>query len=207
VSAIVLYGPPASGKDTVTAALRAADPRFELVPKLKQGTGRSTGYRFVTAEELDGLRQQRRIVVETRRYGNVYAVDRHSLTEPQARGMVPVAHIGNVADLRSLLAGVQMTWLRVLLWVPREVCEARSQQRGDTDTPKRLAAWDETAQDVLGSDLQDLFDLVVRTDQVDAGAAAKEIAASLDGAVRALRPEELLAALDFDFTGRVRRGV
>ncbi|MGV9303830.1 hypothetical protein ACWDLG_10705 [Nonomuraea sp. NPDC003727] len=35
---IVLYGPPASGKDTVTAALRRLDPRFVLLPKLKVGT-------------------------------------------------------------------------------------------------------------------------------------------------------------------------
>ncbi|MDF6017691.1 hypothetical protein [Streptomyces sp. JH34] len=86
MSAIVLYGPPAAGKDTVTAALRSTDQRFELITKLKHGTGRSAGYRFVTAEELEGPRRQGRIVVETRQHGNVYAVDDLSLTEPQRRG-------------------------------------------------------------------------------------------------------------------------
>ncbi|MCZ2526208.1 guanylate kinase [Streptomyces sp. HB2AG] len=195
MSAVVLYGPPTAGKDTVTAALRAADRRFRLVTKLKQGTGRSTGYRFVTADELDALRQQGRIVVETRRYGNVYAVDRDSLEDPQAQGMVPVVHIGNVADLRTLLGRAPTAWLRVLLWVPREVCAVRSRQRGDVDTPKRLTAWDETVQDLLRSDLQGLFDLVVRTDRVDTGTAAKEITTALDGPVRPLPPEELRAAL------------
>lgn len=65
MSAVVLYGPPTAGKDTVTAALCSADPRFQLVTKLKHGTGRSAGYRFVTAEELDDLRRRDRIVVET----------------------------------------------------------------------------------------------------------------------------------------------
>jgi guanylate kinase len=198
MTAVALYGPPAAGKDTVTAALSAADPRFELLTKLKQGTGRSAGYRFVTEDELNDLRAQDRVVVETRRYGNVYVVDRHSLEEPQTRGKVPVVHIGNVTDLRTLLAGTKTEWLRVLLWVPREVCGARSRQRDDADTPKRLRAWDETARDILDSDLRDLFDVVVRTDEVRPEEAARTIVTALDSPspVRARRPGELRAAVD-----------
>lgn len=103
MSGIVLYGPPTAGKDTVTAALCSAESRFRLVTKLKLGTGRSAGYRFVTAEELDDLRRRGRIVVETLRYGNVYAVDHLSVTQPQAQGLVPVTHIGNATDMRTLL--------------------------------------------------------------------------------------------------------
>lgn len=198
MSAVVLYGPPTSGKDTVTAALQAVDPRFRLVTKLKQGSGRSTGYRFVSAEELESLRRQDRIVVETRRYGNIYAVDRRSLTEPQDSGLVPVTHIGNVADMRSLLSGARTQWVRVLLWVPKVVCETRSRQRGDTDTAKRLTAWDETARDLLDSDLRSLFDLVVRTDRSDAERTAKDIAAAVDRSPGALPPEDVLATIGLD---------
>ncbi|MFJ8848762.1 guanylate kinase [Streptomyces sp. NPDC102437] len=196
MSAVVLYGPPTAGKDTVTAALCSADSRFQPVTKLKHGTGRSAGYRFVTAEELDDLRRRGRIAVATRRYGNVYAVDRLSLTQPQEQGLVPVTHIGNVTDMRTLLDRTpEASWLRVLLWVPRNVCQERSGERGDTDTPKRLAAWDETAQDVLGSDLRDLFDLVVRTDRTDPAMAAKQIASALVDSPDVCSTEELLAAL------------
>ncbi|MGV9252004.1 guanylate kinase [Streptomyces sp. NPDC003697] len=196
MTAIVLYGPPTAGKDTVTAALSATDPRFRLLTKLKQGTGRSTGYRLVTEEELNDLRERGRVVVETRRYGNVYAVDRNCLEQPQEQGLVPVVHMGNVADLRGLLSGGKTQWLRVLLWVPKDVCAIRSRQRGDADTAKRLQAWNETAQDILVSDLRDLFDVVVRTDRTAPGEAAKQIAAALDSPAPARLPGELRAALD-----------
>ncbi|MEU7406608.1 MULTISPECIES: guanylate kinase [unclassified Streptomyces] len=196
MTAVVLYGPPTAGKDTVTAALAAADTRFQLLTKLKQGTGRSAGYRVVAEDELNDLREQRRIVVETRRYGNVYAVDRHSLEEPQRHGLVPVAHMGNITDLRTLLAGTETRWLRVLLWVPREVCAARSRRRGDPDTAKRLKAWDETARDILDSDLRDLFDMVMRTDTVEPREAAERIAATVESPAPARLPEELRAVLE-----------
>ncbi|MDI6520797.1 guanylate kinase [Streptomyces coelicoflavus] len=196
MTAVVLYGPPTAGKDTVTAALCAADARFQLLTKLKQGTGRSTGYRVVTEDELRELRQRRRILVETRRYGNIYAVDRHSLEKPQRQGLVPVAHMGNITDLRTLLANTETQWLRVLLWVPRAVCEDRSRQRGDTDTVKRLKAWDETAQDILDSDLRDLFDTAMRTDTVEPREAAEKIAAMVESPAPARLPEELRAVLE-----------
>ncbi|MDQ0788449.1 guanylate kinase [Streptomyces sp. B3I8] len=197
MTAVALYGPPTAGKDTVTAALSAVDPRFELLTKLKQGTGRSAGYRFVTEDELNDLRAQNRVLVETRRYGNVYAVDRRLLEEPQKHGQVPVVHMGNVTDLRTLLSDTGTRWLRVLLWVPRGVCETRSRLRNDADTAKRLKAWDETARDLLDSDLRDLFDVVVRTDEVEPEQAARKVVAALDGpAVPARLPDELRAAVD-----------
>ncbi|WP_433498121.1 hypothetical protein ACQP1K_24950 [Sphaerimonospora sp. CA-214678] len=100
---IVLYGPPASGKTTITTALHRHDPRFRLLPKLKAGTGRTEGYEPVTAEELNELRRAGRLLVETRRYGNVYAIDGHQIEEITAAGHVPVVHMGNIADLRALV--------------------------------------------------------------------------------------------------------
>ncbi|GGK22733.1 hypothetical protein GCM10011583_63360 [Streptomyces camponoticapitis] len=38
MNAVLLYGPPTAGKDTVTAALCKEDARFQLVTKLKHGT-------------------------------------------------------------------------------------------------------------------------------------------------------------------------
>ena len=204
--AVVLYGPPTAGKDTVTSALTEADSRFRLVTKLKQGSGRSAGYRCVTTHELDAFRDQGRLVVETHRYGNIYAVDRHDLEELHSHGLIPVVHIGNVTDLRRLLADASADWLRVLLWVPRAVCQERSRLRGDADTFARLTAWDETAADLLGSDLEDLFNLAVRTDKLSVGSAAEAITASLGAPGLTRNRDELLATLDLVRAKGERRG-
>ncbi|MFJ2030546.1 guanylate kinase [Streptosporangium sp. NPDC087985] len=177
---IVLYGPPASGKDTVTAALTRLDPRFVLLPKLKVGTGRAHGYEFVSAEHLGKLREAGRLLVETRRYGNVYAVDHQTIEDRHAAGYVPVVHMGNIRDLRRLIGRVSDSWLRVLLRVPREVTEQRSRTRGDVDTGKRLAAWDETLADLEANTDAGFFHLRLHTDRIGADAAAEEIMSAYD---------------------------
>lgn len=67
---------------------------------------------------------------------------------------------------------------------------------GDPDTAKRLKAWDETARDILDSDLRDLFDMVMRTDTVEPREAAERIAATVESPAPARLPEELRAVLE-----------
>ncbi|MEW9527370.1 guanylate kinase [Microbispora sp. NPDC049125] len=185
---IVLYGPPAAGKNTVTAALHRIDPRFRLLPKLKAGTGRTDGYEFVTAERLDELRRAGRLLLETHRYGNVYAVDRQHIEDMTDAGGVPVAHMGNIADLRRLIGRTPDAWLRVLLWVPRQVTERRSKERGDADTAERLQAWDETLVDLTAHTDEGFFHLRIDTDGLNAEAAAREISEAFRSLTRAAAP-------------------
>ncbi|MEV4802016.1 guanylate kinase [Nonomuraea sp. NPDC049421] len=172
---IVLYGPPASGKSTITAALCRLDPRFALVRKLKAGNRRGTEYDFVSHEELERLRAAGRLMLETHRYNNTYAIDRCHIAELTTAGRVPVAHLGNTADIRRLAEADP--WLTVLLWIPRQVCEKRSEQRGDRDTPQRLKAWNETLADLQAhTDLP--FHYRFRTDLVTPTEIAERIAGS-----------------------------
>lgn len=171
---VILYGPPTSGKDTVTAELARQDARYTLLPKLKVGTGRSTGYRYVPSTELDKLRTTGRLVVETHRYGNVYAIDRDAIAALVEADRVPIIHMGNLADLQRLRAAVPLDWTTVLLWIPRAVCADRSKHRGDVDTPKRLQAWNETRNDLQATNTP-IFNLIIHTDQADPAETARRI--------------------------------
>ncbi|MFF0509149.1 guanylate kinase [Streptomyces fimicarius] len=144
---VILYGPPASGKDTVTAALSELDPRYAQFARLKVGTGKSAGYRIGTAEQLHKLRAAGNVLYANTRYGNTYAIDRPGVDEAFTAG-VPVVHLGQVDGIRALVDGYPADWSLVLLWCPREVTEQRSAGRGDSDTAARLAAWDATRKDL-----------------------------------------------------------
>ncbi|SHN34699.1 phosphotransferase-like protein [Actinacidiphila paucisporea] len=170
---VILYGPPAAGKDTVTRELVALAPRYRQFARLKVGAGKTTGYRMGTPEQLHGLEAVGDVVYTNSRYGNTYVIDRPGLDESFAAG-VPVVHLGQVDGIRALVDGYPAAWVRVLLWCPKDVTEQRSQGRGDADTAQRLAAWDATRQDVdAHPDMH--WDLRVETAQTSPAAAARLI--------------------------------
>ncbi|MFI2369966.1 guanylate kinase [Streptomyces sp. NPDC018833] len=160
---ILLYGPPASGKDTVTAAL--AELRSVYVPftRLKVGTGKTQGYRMGTPEEVAGLEERGDVLYSNARYGNIYVVDRPGLQSAMDGDRIPILHLGQVAGLTAIVDRYPAAWARVLLWCSRETTAARSKERGDGDTEARLAAWDATERD-LGEDNEVPWDLRVDTE-------------------------------------------
>ncbi|MFI6881164.1 guanylate kinase [Streptomyces sp. NPDC050400] len=144
---VILYGPPASGKDTVTAALAELDPRVALFARLKVGSGKSAGYRMGTIEQLRALEAAGDVVYANSRYGNTYAIDRPGVDAAFVAG-VPVVHLGQIDGIRALVDGYPADWSVVLLWCPRGTTERRSAGRGDSDTAARLVAWDATREDL-----------------------------------------------------------
>ncbi|MER6230653.1 MULTISPECIES: phosphotransferase-like protein [Streptomyces] len=177
---VILYGPPASGKDTVTSALTELNSRYAQFARLKVGSGKAAGYRMGTAKQLRELEAAGDVVYANVRYGNTYVIDRPGLDSAFAAG-VPVVHLGQVGGIRALVDGYPADWSVVLLWCPREVTEQRSAGRGDSDTVARLAAWDATRED-LDAHPGVAWDLTV-----DTTAAAPQDAAGLIDQVLAQR--------------------
>lgn len=160
---VILYGPPASGKDAVTEALCARDSTFCHYVRLKVGTGRTAGYEVVTDAEVSALRRRGEILYENTRYGNRYFIDRPRLTALFREGRTPIVHVGQVAGVRAVRA-YSATWLSVLLWCPREVTKQRAADRGSHDVYARLLVWDETVDDIKQHGTAD-FDLRIDTEQ------------------------------------------
>ncbi|MEV6704315.1 kinase [Micromonospora wenchangensis] len=141
---VILYGPPAAGKDTVTAALHALDTRYSLFQRLKAGPGRTTGYRMTSEATLDELGRNGDVVWENGRYGARYVVDRPSLIEGLSAGM-PVVHLGQRPAVDAVRAAVpDARWCVVYLWCPRDVAVQRIVARRTGDTEARIRAWDDT---------------------------------------------------------------
>ncbi|PPJ11806.1 kinase [Nocardia nova] len=141
---VILYGPPAAGKDTVTAALTAADSRFRLFKRLKVGQGRTAGYRMTTEEHLGSLARAGEIAWENSRYGARYVIDRPGLQDAVAAGQIPVVHAGQPGVIPAVRAAVPGAWIVVQLSTSREVARKRIIERATGDTAARLAAWDAT---------------------------------------------------------------
>jgi guanylate kinase len=181
---ILLYGPPAAGKDTVTTALAALDARYVPFRRLKVGSGKSAGYRMGTAAKLADLEARGDVVYRNERYGNVYVVDRPGLDRAFEGGAVPVVHLGQVAGVEQVAALPGVRWVRVLLWCSRTSTAERSRHRDDTDTTARLAAWDATRED-LASYPPAGWEVRVDTDAVTPQEAAQQI----DTFVRSAAPQ------------------
>lgn len=142
--AVILYGPPAAGKNTVTKALIELDHDYQLYRRLKVGAGRTEGYRMTTPSYIDTLRDAGGILWENRRYGALYLVDRPSLTN-MLRSCIPILHLGQVAAVKAITTSLPDThWTVVWLWCPRHVALKRITERGTGDTAERLRTWDET---------------------------------------------------------------
>ena len=170
---VILYGPPACGKDTVTAELTRLDSAYVYFRKMKTGTGRADGYRMASPAEVDRLAQGGQILYENHRYGNRYVVDRPALDAVLAAGRVPVIHMGQVAGVRALRRHGG-SWLSVLLWCARDVAAERARNRSLADLDMRLAAWDETAADIDENGTDD-FTLRIDTALTAPGSAAEAI--------------------------------
>lgn len=180
-SIVLLSGPPGAGKDTVTAALTAADPRFALFEKLKVGTGRSVGYRMMDPSEYERLEAAGEILQSHERYRNLYAVDKPRLRAMEEAGLIPVIHVGRRRNLKALRSDpARWSTTSVLLWVSREICAERLRSRGMGDLDARLAAYDEELRDVRSPDAADDYDLVLNTSELSPAAVAERIIVALE---------------------------
>ncbi|MDP8931796.1 MAG: guanylate kinase [Actinomycetota bacterium] len=161
--AVILYGPPASGKDEVTRALARLDSTFRHYIRLKVGTGRTDGYKMIGESELAELRHRGDVLFENTRYGNRYIVDRPRLRAMCKSGSIPVVHLGQVAGVRAVTS-FQARWLAILLWCSRETSRERASARGTIDISSRLDAWDETARDLRENGTDD-FAVCINTER------------------------------------------
>jgi guanylate kinase len=163
---IVLYGPPAAGKSTITTQLHRLDPAYTLFKRLKVGSGRSSDYRMTTATYWRKLHAAGDVVWENERYGNVYLIDRTGLRDALTNNAVPIVHVGQPGAIAAIQAATSNAqWLVVELWCARTEAAERLTRRSPADAAIRLNVWDETPR-------LHAANLRIATDAMSAGDAA-----------------------------------
>src|SRR5699024_12816878 len=133
---VVLYGPPASGKDATTAELGKS---FVLVPRLKSGPGRTSGYHMVTDADLAKRRAvPGELLWETQRYSARYMLTRSDVLHA-ADSASPVVHVGPTAAARAVTSAVpDAGWIVADRRCSRDAAAARiaaRDRRADADRP------------------------------------------------------------------------
>lgn len=174
MKAVILYGPPASGKSTVAEALCRRSRRYVPFQRLKAGTGRASEYRMTTLAEIDQLDALGQILWRNHRYGSTYAIDKATLVALAANA-IPVVQLGQPEAVAALAnATLDIRWYVIALQCPYDVAVQRMRDRGDVDLDAREAAWRETQRIAEP-------DLTVDT----AGAVPGDVAAQVDRLVSA----------------------
>ncbi|MFI1397814.1 guanylate kinase [Streptomyces sp. NPDC020681] len=182
-SGVILYGPPASGKDTITAELARIRPEFTLFQRLKAGPGRTTSYRLTTTAHIEGLAEAGELLYRNARYGAEYAIDRIEISALINADRIPVLHMGQIAGA-SAVTTFPLHWVRVLLWCPLEVTQTRSVGRGDKDVEARSKVWHETREDLLAHPSEP-WTLTIRTDHFSPAESARAISKAMASGAKA----------------------
>lgn len=140
MNGVILYGAPATGKDTVTAALVRQYPHFVLYKRLKCGPGRTAGYRMISPKAMAAIPASS-ILWTNHRYGATYLVDRDGLADTWKSGHVPVLHLGQPEAVDAVVDQIPgVRWLVVELHSPLDVLRERISARGTGDDDQRIKA-------------------------------------------------------------------
>lgn len=142
---IILYGAPASGKDTITQELEKRSSGYTLYRRLKSGSGRTSTYRMIDASRLAELRGTDSLIYENEQYGSAYAIDRAGLLTLINQHKRPVIHVGQPAAVSALLAAeLPVELLPVELWCDRATAAHRLAERSPHELTARLSVYDST---------------------------------------------------------------
>lgn len=170
----LVCGPPASGKDTLTAQLCDYSTHYMRFQKhrglsdLEHNANDST-YINIPITEFEQLANEQFFVQHHNRYDRAYGIAKSEL-ERITIAHIPIIHTGALPNLLELERKlIEYRCIKILLWAPLEVLKQRLINRhiNAEQIPKRIAAANEEftiladAQKI--TPLKSIFDVVIAT--------------------------------------------
>ncbi|WP_232660556.1 hypothetical protein [Pseudonocardia sp. TRM90224] len=182
---ILLAGPPASGKRTVTFALTSLRRSYAPFPALTVGSDTRVAAERTTQRHLDELKAWAQVFHEFTSDGARYVYDRERLNRIREQGRIPVACVDDIDVLRAFEREAD-DWLQVLLWCPREEAERRLAATGVAPDRAAVRRWDRSEKGLLGDVRR--FTVSIRTDRLNAVQVAQLVHHAAQSAVAAPAP-------------------
>lgn len=171
-SAILLSGPPATGKDAVTAALHCNDKRIVHFTKHRAGVGGQTASQYLDVDValFKHMEQHGDFLQWHSRYGRYYGVSSQVLQHNILNGLISVIHVCRYENLLALRSRNELrSAISILLMCSRQQVRLRLEERHQghlEEIERRLSAFDEEIQ-LLHEKLVENgsldFDLVIDT--------------------------------------------
>jgi len=168
IKVLLVAGPPASGKDTITEALTALDSKYVLFKKHRTGVD-SAKYNTLSAGDFEQMKNDGAFVQAHYRYGRGYGVCKETLRDLVDANKLPIIHTGKIDNLLLLKSTINYPCGTVLLWEERDVLIERIKQRGPVNEvhtrvdglDDELQEWQDRYDDYMN------LDLVIRNNSIE----------------------------------------
>ena len=167
---ILLCGPPASGKDTLTELLKKRNNIFchfkkHRVSNQVDKSGNLKTYFKISLNEFLQRVGKDEFVQFHKRYERFYGVSKKVLDNSLQYGKIPILHVGKIYDLMELEDVLNADAAKILIWETKDVINDRLVLRHHGDYKEiqlRLKSYDTEIESLRRIKLEKAFDFVIK---------------------------------------------
>jgi guanylate kinase len=167
---LLMCGPPASGKDTITKLMVNFCPLFVHFKKHRglmefHFARKPSMYYDLPVHQFMKMATNTEFVQYHQRYDRYYGISKAELDYHLSHGRIPIIHTGRIDNLIALETKLHVHTKSILIWAPLKILKARLHERhhdSRKEVKMRLKAAVEEFSDLRRENL-DRFDVICHT--------------------------------------------
>ena len=137
---VILYGPPGSGKSTITKLLQQTLRGGTKIRLIKVANGTNDEYLHMSRAEFNKI-EPFNILWSTERYGTTYAIRKDSIVHLES-SLTPIIELGQAKAIKAVEAATDYKWFKVSLQCTKETAARRLTSRKRQE--ERIDNWHNT---------------------------------------------------------------